>query len=62
MFLSRVNEISGGCEKSQFWSSYQLIPFDRESGERGGGGEGGRGRRRMLPTSDSCGLIGRYFN
>ena len=43
MFLSRVNEISGGCEKSQFWSSYQLIPFDRESGERkGGGGEGGK--------------------
>ena len=29
MFLSRVNEISGGCEKSQFWSSYQLIPFDK---------------------------------
>lgn len=42
MFLSRVNEIRGGCEKSQFWSSYQLIPFDRESGERGGGGEGGK--------------------
>ena len=41
MFLSRVNEISGGCENSQFWSSYQLIPFDRESGERGGG-KGGK--------------------
>ena len=44
MFLSRVNEISGGCEKSQFWSSYQLIPFDRESGERGGGRGGGKGK------------------